>query len=216
MARDDGEGGRRVSWRALLALAVLLPVAQARAQAEATVDAGLDAWWQRPVLCDFTVSWLQQKCLDIQQTYRHPDERNLYITGHAHHGRRTYTREKLDQLNEDALGGGLGRGRIDAEGDFHGVYAMVFLDSHRKAQWMLGYAYQNRLALNEHWSLGGGYTGFIVSRPDVYRGVPVPAIFPLVSVQYRQTALMAAYVPHVSPDSTGNGDVTFLFLRTTY
>ena len=56
----------------------------------------------------------------------------LYLSGYARHGRNTYARDKLDELNENAWGAGVGRRLRNARGNDDILYAMGISDSHCK------------------------------------------------------------------------------------
>ena len=157
-------------------------------------------------------SWFGRKCLRIQQAWD-KGSNDLYLPFQAHHGRETYSDQRISELNEDAWGLGYGRSVITDRGkyrdDWDGVYVMGFRDSHRDLQLMGGYAYQTYLG-TETLNFGIGYTAAITSRRDIAHGFPVPVLLPMVSINYRDFSLMGAYVPHLS-GKDGNGDVTFLF-----
>ena len=59
---------------------------------------------------------------------------------------------------------------------------------------------------------GVGFTAFLTSRSDTLKGVPVPVVLPLASLQYRKSAVMASFMP----GPKGNGNVLFLFGRIAY
>ena len=47
---------------------------------------------------------------------------------------------------------------------------------------------------------------------DTLKGLPVPVVLPLASLQYRKSAVMASFMP----GPRGNGNVLFLFGRIAY
>jgi len=53
---------------------------------------------------------------------------------------------------------------------------------------------------------------FIVQRPDIASGVPIPVILPVASLKYRKATLMATYIPTVN-NGINNGSVLFGFAR---
>lgn len=162
-------------------------------------------------------SWLGRKCLRIREAWD-KGRNDLYLPFLAHHGRDTYTPQRISELNEDAYGIGYGRSIVTDRGrfrdDWDGIYAMGFRDSHRQLQLMAGYAYQTYLG-TETINLGIGYTVALTSRRDIAGGFPVPVVLPMASINYRDFSLMGAYVPRLSGHQ-GNGDVLFLFGHVSF
>lgn len=167
--------------------------------------------------CSEDSGWLAHKCARIAEALRE-GEHDLYLPLHAHHGRHTYSAQRVSEFNEDSLGIGFGRSVIDQHnrwrGDWHGVYLMGFRDSHYKLQTMLGYGYQSYLGTGK-LKLGLGYTAFLTSRQDIAGGFPIPAVLPMASINYGRASLMGAYIPRLS-SKDGNGDVLFLFGHFSY
>ncbi len=136
----------------------------------------------------------------------------MYISGYAWHNRWTYTREKAKTFREIAWGGGVGKGLYDEDGDWHGLYAMAFLDSHSDWQPIAGYAFQKIGRIGQHGRIGAGYTAFMTSRSDMFGRIPFPGALPLVSVGYRQADLYATYIP----GARGAGNVLFMFGKVAF
>jgi palmitoyl transferase len=142
----------------------------------------------------------------------HGDD-DLYLPIEAHHGRGTYTADKIKTYNEQPRGLGYGRSVTDGKGDWHGYFAMAFSDSHFKPEYMIGYAYQTYWGNPGSLEAGLGYTLFVTTRSDYdHYLLPVPGITPLASLRYKRLSLMASYVPRLSVHK-GNGDVLFIFAR---
>ncbi|WP_188566965.1 hypothetical protein [Undibacterium terreum] len=137
---------------------------------------------------------------------------SVLVSGYAHHGRGTYTAERLKELNERAWGLGYAKTLRNEKDNEEIVYAFGIEDSHYKPQLMAGYAYQWVAPLGGNWEAAGGFTAMMVSRQDYFHGTPFPVVLPLVSVGTRSTKLMASYVPRLSKNK-GNGDVLLLFMR---
>ena len=116
-----------------------------------------------------------------------------------------YTRQKIDEYQNYPLGLGIGRGRIDEKGNYHGVYAMGFQDSHFKPEWLVGYAWKTYWDLGAGIKGGLGFTTGITARSDYSHYMPVPLIFPMGSVESGRWSLDIAYVP----GGKGNGNVMF-------
>ncbi len=137
---------------------------------------------------------------------------SLMLAGHTHHGRGTYTRERIAELNENTWGLGFSKAIRTKEDNEESLYAMMISDSHFKPQPMAGYAYQWMKPLGDKVEVGGGLTGVLISRTDYFGGFPFPAVLPVASIGTRNTKLMATYVPRFSKNK-GNGDVLFMFVR---
>ncbi|MEP6658033.1 MAG: phospholipid:lipid A palmitoyltransferase [Betaproteobacteria bacterium] len=164
------------------------------------------------VPCDRLWSWLEYQCLGVKDAWREgtPD---VLLTGYTHHDRHTYTREKLEGFNEESWGGGYGWSRRNPKGDEFGWYGLIFRDSHYKYTKMVGWSYMTFWPASRDYAVGLGYTAFLGSRPDIYSGVPFPGILPLAGVKLGKVEVLGTYIPKVSANTTGNGNVGFVFLR---
>jgi palmitoyl transferase len=137
---------------------------------------------------------------------------DLYLSGYARHGRNTYTRERLEELNENAWGVGIGRRLRNGRGNDEIVYALGISDSHYKPQLMAGYAHEWIYPVGASGlELGVGYTAMLMSRQDYFGGFPFPIALPVGSIGTRDIKLRASYVPRLSQNK-GNGDVLLLFV----
>ncbi|WP_082651520.1 lipid IV(A) palmitoyltransferase PagP [Legionella rubrilucens] len=158
--------------------------------------------------------WLLRKmCLRLHQIW-YEGSNELYLPFYAWHNRFMYTEEKLrtTHYNENAWGGGMGKGFYDEDGDWHGLYAMAFLDSHKHVQPVAGYAFLKTLQLSPNARIGGGYSVLVTMRPDIFDGYPFPGAAPWIGLTYKQVSLSAAYVP----GGTNIGNVLFVFARLTF
>jgi len=134
---------------------------------------------------------------------------DAYATGYAWHAPWAYDKDKRDQLNSAALGGGLGRSVVDANGATHSLYAMAFRDSHYKPQYTAGYAWMTYWP-GKYVDIGLGYTVFLFARSDIAHYAPLPLAGPLASIRRGDLELMATAVPGIAHDS---GNIAFVFLR---
>lgn len=141
----------------------------------------------------------------------HEGQRDLFLTGYAWHNRYTYTPEAIrkNHYNELAYGGGAGRSIYDEDGDWHGLSAVAFLDSHKHVQPTVGYSFLKMLHWQKDYGLGLGYSLLVTQRPDIFHGYPFPGAAPLLSFEYKRAALFASYVP----GKKNIGNVLFLFLK---
>lgn len=136
----------------------------------------------------------------------------LYIPSYAWHNRYLYSQARVKSYNENPWGGGLGKGFYDEDGDWHGLYAFAFLDSHKNVEPIVGYAFLKILRLTEKTRVGGGYAVLATARPDINNGIPFPGALPWVSVSYSRLSLMATYIP----GARGVGNVLFLITKIAF
>jgi palmitoyl transferase len=161
--------------------------------------------------CSHWLSFFKPMCLRFHQILDegHTD---LYISGYAWHNRYTYRPEKIKSFNEAAWGGGLGKGLFDEKGNWHGLYAIAFLDSHRHVEPVVGYAYLKVANFSEHLKAGIGYSVLVTSRVDIYNSIPFPGILPWASIFYKQTSIAATYIP----GAAGAGNVLYILAKYTF
>lgn len=134
----------------------------------------------------------------------------IYVSGYAYHDRSTYTSDKLEGLNEKAYGIGLGKGKINNNGNYEGIYAMAFKDSHNDMQYNVGYMWQKIFRITDNSSVGLGYTAALVSRKDIMNHFPIPAPLPVASLNVGRVSLMAVLIPKLN-GGINHGNVVFLF-----
>ncbi|MCU6432268.1 hypothetical protein LPB67_00580 [Undibacterium sp. Jales W-56] len=160
-------------------------------------------------------SWWQQTKSDALakgNKFIDDGQLSLMLSGYAHHGRGTYTAERIAELNEKAWGLGFSKNLRDSKDNEEMLYGMVISDSHFKPQWMAGYVYQWMRPLSSNVEAGLGYTALLISRTDYFSNVPFPAVLPVASIGTKSSKLMATYVPRFSRNK-GNGDVLLVFVR---
>lgn len=160
--------------------------------------------------CKGWLSITKKACLRLHQIF-YQGQNELYFTGYSWHNRYYYDPKKLNRYNELAWGGGLGKGLYDEDGDFHGVAAFAFLDSHKYPEPVIGYVFIKMLHWHETTRAGVGYSLFVTERPDIWHGIPFPGALPWVFLSYRRATLCATYIP----GSTGIGNVLFLMAKWT-
>jgi len=132
----------------------------------------------------------------------------LFVPVNTWHNRNYYSSEKIDSYNEHPWGLGLGKYRFDDDGDWNGFYAMAFSDSHHEIEPVVGYGFQKMWRPSDNFRFGAGYTIGLTMREDMHF-LPIPAIAPLFSVEYKQLAVQSAYIP----GGNGNGNILFTWLR---
>jgi palmitoyl transferase len=166
---------------------------------------------QNPNSCTHWMSFFKPMCQRLHQVW---DEGNneLFISGYAWHNRYIYTREKIKTYNENAWGGGLGKGLFDEKGNWHGLYAIAFLDSHRQVEPAAGYAYLKVLNINKDLKAGIGYSVLVTSRTDINHNIPFPGAVPWASIFFKKAALAATYIP----GNSKNGNVLYVLGKYTF
>ena len=143
----------------------------------------------------------------VSQTWQSPNS-ELYIPINTWHNRHYYSAEKIDSFNERPWGLGYGKYRYDEDGDWHGLYAMAFLDSHNDVEPIAGYGFQKVWRASDNIRLGLGFTAGVTIRASTDY-IPIPVLAPLFSVKYKQVALQSTYIV----GGNGYGNVLFSWLR---
>ena len=161
--------------------------------------------------CQKGPSFIKHFCHRLHQIWYQGDT-ELYVTGYAWHNRYTYDPAKIDRYNELAWGGGLGKGFYDEDGDWHGLSAFAFLDSHKKIEPAAGYGFIKIYHVNENTRLGAGYSILVTSRADIFHGIPFPGALPWLTFNYRRATLAATYIP----GAAGEGNVLFILGKWTF
>ncbi|MEO7760428.1 MAG: phospholipid:lipid A palmitoyltransferase [Casimicrobiaceae bacterium] len=164
--------------------------------------------------CSDLWSFVGRSCAKAAAAWDHGGN-EVILTGYAYHLRSTYTEEKLRELNEKAYGGGWSRTITDPDGDTHTLFAFGFHESHRKIQWNVGYLYSTYWGPQDGLQPGIGIASFIVQRPDIASGVPIPVFLPIASLKYGKATLMVTYIPTVN-NGINNGSVVFGFGRVAF
>lgn len=148
----------------------------------------------------------------VGDTWRDGDI-ELYAPLYTWHLPFAYRKELRDSYTTYPGGFGLGKGRYNASGNWEGMYAMGFRDSHGDPSFMIGYGWIPTWELGKsEVRVGVGLTGFLMSRKDYFGGIPFPAALPVASLSYKNLALQAAYVP----GGQNNGNVVFIWGKWTF
>jgi len=133
----------------------------------------------------------------------------VYLPIHTFHAPWAYTEDQIKHYQNSPPGFGLGVGRYDDKGDWRGLYAMGFQDSHFKPEWIAGYGWKTYWQLPADLRFGLGYTAGFTTRADYGHYTPIPLILPIASIDYRTLSLEGAYVP----GGKGNGNVFFVWAK---
>jgi palmitoyl transferase len=163
---------------------------------------------------NFARNWWESVKNNFSLIY-HEGQNDLYLSGYAYHDRNTYTKEKLSELNEGAYGSGIGRSKININGNTEMLYAMTHLDSHKDVQAEVGYAWVKKFNVFSDFRLGIGYTAFIVSRSDIAGRIPVPFALPLATMDIKNVSINAVIIPKLN-NGINNGNVVFFFAKFSW
>jgi palmitoyl transferase len=154
-------------------------------------------------------SWVDKGCRRVVDTYRHGGN-SLLVSGYEWHVPATWTPEARARENEKAWGAGWARSREQPNGDTENVFLLVFSDSHRHAQYNLGYTWTTYWGAREGLQPGLGYTAAVIKRPDIANGWPVPVVLPLFTLRYQKFELLSTYIPTVG-GGVNHGSVLYVF-----
>ncbi len=157
---------------------------------------------------DSDKNWLQRLWSPVDNAYSN-GATEIYLPFHTHHVRRAYAADKIATYQEHPWGLGVGRGLYNEKGNWEGVYALGFQDSHFKPQWMAGYSWKTFWRPSEDLRVGLGYTAFLMSRTDILHYVPFPGIVPVASLSYKNLSLETTYVP----GGAGAGNIFFIWAK---
>ena len=139
--------------------------------------------------------WYRTAWQHAEDTWRHGGW-ELYVPVYTFHLPFAYTPTLLRSYNDYPAGAGIGRGHYNASGNWEGIYAMEFADSHGHPEYHAGYGWiPTWRPFTENSRIGVGLTGFIMARSDIRRYTPFPGVLPLGSIGYRIVDIQAAYVP---------------------
>ncbi len=166
---------------------------------------------EMPQACNHWLSFFKPVCQRLHQVWTEGNT-DLYISGYAWHNRYIYSRAKIQRYNEAAWGGGLGKSIFDEKGNWHGLYAIAFLDSHRNVEPAVGYAYSKIFPVNKDIKVGIGYSVLVTSRVDINHNVPFPGAVPWATLFLGKASVAAAYIP----GNSNNGNVLYIVGKYTF
>jgi palmitoyl transferase len=155
--------------------------------------------------------WLNTGCRRLVDTYQKGNNEVL-VSGFAWHTPWTWTSERRAEENQYAWGGGWARSADRENGDTDTVYFLVFSDSHYEPEFNLGYAWTTWWRPRDSLQPGLGYTLMLISRQDIWGGVPFPAILPLVSLRYDKVTVFSTYIPTLN-GGINHGSILYVFGR---
>ena len=153
-------------------------------------------------------TWLEQGCRHVVDTYKDGDDA-LLVSGYQWHLPYDWSPETRAQENENAWGLGWARAR-EHPNYTENVFFLVFEDSHKTAQFNLGYTWMTYWGERTALQGGLGFTAMIVQRPDIWNGVPFPAVLPMASLRHDKVEIMTSYVPKLN-GGINHGSVLYIF-----
>jgi palmitoyl transferase len=154
-------------------------------------------------------TWVEKGCRHVADTYRQGGNA-LLVSGYEWHIPYSWTAERRAEENENAWGVGLARSREQPNGDTENVFFLVFEDSHRKAQFNVGYTWTTYWFGRDGLQPGLGFTAAIIQRPDIAGGWPIPVVLPLFTLRYQKVELLTTYIPKLNR-GVNHGDVLYVF-----
>lgn len=154
-------------------------------------------------------TWLENGCRRVVDTYEHGDN-GLLVSGYSWHLPGSWPAERRAMENQNAWGGGWAHSVEHPNSDTDTVFFLVFEDSHRQAQFNLGYGWTTYWGEREKLQPGLGFTAMIIQRPDIASGVPVPVVLPLLALRYQKVTLLSAFVPKLN-GGINHGDILYFF-----
>jgi palmitoyl transferase len=152
--------------------------------------------------------FLDRISTELSETWRGGNT-EYFATFRTWHLPWAYTDEQAGQYQNWPPGLGVGRGRFDEKGNWHGVYFLGFQDSHFKPEWNVGYGWKAYWNVFGGLKAGLGYTAGLTARSDIGHYVPIPMLLPIASLDYDKLSLEGAFVP----GGKGNGNVMLLWLK---
>jgi palmitoyl transferase len=139
---------------------------------------------------------------------------DLYVPFYTYHMPYAYTPELLRSYNDVPAGGGIGKGRYNESGNWEGMAALEFADSHGRPQYQAVYLWIPtwHLLADKNFRVGAGLAGGIVARSDIDHYTPFPGGLPVGSIGYRFFDLQATFVPGLKND----GNVMFFWAKFSF
>jgi hypothetical protein len=157
-------------------------------------------------------AWYEEARRRFSETWKE-GQVEAYVPFLSWHMPFAYTSEQISSYNQSPKGFGLGKGRYNSSGNYEGMYAMVFQDSHGQPEYMIGYAWIPTWPIRDtELKVGVGLVGFITARADIAHYTPFPGILPVASLSIASFSVQAAYVP----GGSGNGNVLFAWTKWTF
>ena len=179
-----------------------------RAAVIAALYSSLIAPTQAAECADFW-EWVNKGCRRLVDTYENGSN-ELLVSGYSWHLPWAWSADRRRAENAWAWGGGLARTVDRPDGDSESVFFLVFEDSHRQAQFNVGYAWRTYWGEREKIQGGLGFTAMIIERPDIAGGWPVPVLLPLFTVRSQKVEVLTTYIPTLN-GGVNHGSILYVF-----
>jgi len=138
--------------------------------------------------------WYDHARDEVVDTYQQGGT-DVLLPFRTYHLRSAYSDAQIHTFQEHPPGLGLGRSRLDEKGNWHGVYALEFQDSHYMPEWMIGYSWLYGMRVVDDARASLGYAAFITTRKDYSNYAPTPGIVPIASLQIHRLSVEGTYIP---------------------
>ena len=152
--------------------------------------------------------WWCRWWLNVKHTWE-SDRVELWVPVNTWHNRWIYEHSKAHTYNERPWGAGIGKYRLDEDGDRHRLAVMVFQDSHDKPEPTIGYSWQYLFRKDKTFRPTLGFMGGITFRDD-YDWLPIPAILPIAGFDVGNFSVETTYIPGLGGN---NGNVLFTWIN---
>jgi palmitoyl transferase len=118
---------------------------------------------------------------------------DIYVSGYFYHAPYGFSRERRDEFNDNAWGGGYGRTLTEDNLNQRMLYGIIATDSHRKRLYLAGYAWLARWPFIGGLRVGAGYSALLISHSTSTNYWPVPLLAPVASIGTDNAAIYATY-----------------------
>ncbi len=182
--------------------AVLLPLAMIALPLGAAAEDGADAWKALgDKINSTTPAALQsaeareagplQGLWDGTKRIWNEGAQDIYVSGYFYHTPYGFSREKRDEYNDNAWGGGYGRTLTEDNLNQRMLYGIIATDSHRKRLYLAGYAWLARWSFIGDTRVGAGYSALLIAHSTSTNYWPVPLLAPVASIGTDNAAVYA-------------------------
>ncbi len=118
---------------------------------------------------------------------------DIYVSGYFYHAPYGFSKERRDEFNDNAWGGGYGRTLTEDNLNQRILYGIIATDSHRKRLYLAGYAWLARWEFIGDIRVGAGYSALLISHSTSTNYWPVPLLAPVASIGTDHAAIYATY-----------------------
>ena len=173
-----------------------------------------DPSWLPTIDCGGMGGWFKSQCTNLGAAWTR-GRPLVMLSGYTWHDPSTYDDDKLESFNSKSWGGGFGLGRNDEKGDHYSWYTLAFKESHDDWSVSAGWSWVTYWPDRADFAVGLGYTAFIMTRPDIFDGIPFPAILPIASVKLGPAEIMGTFIPKLN-GGVNHGNVAYFFGRIQF